>query len=417
MSSGPQHVVVIGASLAGLSTARALRSQGFAGTMTVVGDELHRPYDRPPLSKEFLGSLDAKVELGLEGVAENLDATWRLGERAQNLSALPGGGARVVLSGGDAIEGDGIVIATGASARCTLPGVGLPGVHVLRTLDDAMALRADLHEAVADGRPVVVVGGGFIATEVAATARELGCCVTLLVPDDMPLRSVLGPFAEPIASLHREHGVTIRTHARVQEVRRAGASGLEVLMSNGDQELAGTVVLGVGAKPATAWLTGSGVTLDSAAKGAIRCDETGATDLPAVFAVGDCAVWFHPGLGYHYPIEHWTSAKERGAVVAARLLGAERLPISRPPYVWSDLYGKKLQLAGYRSLADHPDAVAQALEGGSLQDCSFTAVYRRAGEPVAVLALDQPRIFAGIRRRLVTPTLSHPSARPEGAPA
>ena len=104
-------------------------------------------------------------------------------------------------------------------------------------------------------------------------------------------------------------------------------------------------------------------------------------------------------------------------MVAARLLGAERLPASRPPYVWSDLYGKKLQLAGYRSLADHPDDVGEALDGGSLEDCSFTAVYRRAGEPVAVLALDQPRVFAGIRRRLVTPTLTCPSAHPEGEPS
>lgn len=417
MSDVPRHVVVIGASLAGLSTARSLRSQGFEGALTVVGDELHRPYDRPPLSKEFLGSLEAQVELGLEGETENLDATWRLGERAQSLRALPDGGARVELSGGGAVDGDGVVIATGASASCTLPGAGLRGVHVLRTLDDAVALRADLHEAVSDGCPVVVVGGGFIATEVAATARELGCNVRLLVPDDLPLRAVLGPFAEPIAALHREHGVTIRPHARVQEVRLAGASRLEVLLSNGDRMPAGTVVLGVGANPATGWLVGSGVTLDAAAKGAIRCDETGVTDLPGVFAVGDCAVWFHPGLGYHYPIEHWTSAKERGAVVAAGILGAERLPTSRPPYVWSDLYGKKLQLAGYRSLADHPDDVAQALEGGSLQSCSFTAVYRRAGEPVAVLALDQPRVFAGIRRRLLNPAPSHPDAHPEGESA
>ena len=258
MTKRPRHVVVLGASLAGLSTARALRSQGFDGTLTVVGDERHRPYDRPPLSKGFLGSLDDTVELGLEGETENLDATWRLGERAQSLRALPGGGARVELSGGDAVEGDGIVIATGASARCTLPGVGLTGVHVLRTLDDAVGLRADVHEAVADGRQVVVVGGGFIATEVAATARELGCDVTLLVPDDVPLRAMLGPFAEPIASLHREHGVTIRARARVQEVRRSSDSGLEVVLSNGDRVPAGTVVLGVGATPATGWLVGSG---------------------------------------------------------------------------------------------------------------------------------------------------------------
>lgn len=404
MSAGvPGSVVIIGASLAGLSTARALRAQGYPGTLTVVGDELHRPYDRPPLSKEFLGS--GSVDLALEGDGEELDVTWRLGERAVGLRPLPGGGGAVALRSGGLIAADCVVIATGASARCGLPGAGLPGVHLLRTLDDAVSLRSDLHEAVRRDRPVVVVGGGFIGSEVAATARQLGARVTLVVPDDVPLRGALGPYADVIAGLHHDHGVAIRSHARLQAIRR-GAAGLEVVLADGRLLPAATVVLGIGASPAVGWLADSGLDLGVDGAAAIRCDEYGFTGLEGVYALGDCAAWLHPGLGYHYPVEHWSSAKERGAIVAARVIGADRVPAARAPYVWSDLYGRKLQLAGYRDLSDHPHTLEHTLESGSTADRSFVAVYRRGGEPVAVLTLDQARQFAATRRRLASPVLA-----------
>lgn len=401
--SSRRRVVIVGASLAGLSTARSLRAQGYSGSLVVIGDESHRPYDRPPLSKEFLGHLGPEVDLALEADGEDLQATWRLGVRATGLRPLSEGGAAVQLSDNSTVDADVVVVATGAAARRGLPGAELPGVHLLRTLDDAMALRNDLHDAVRSDRPVVVVGGGFIGSEVAATARGLGCRVTLAVPDDVPLRGALGPYADAIAELHATHGVTVRPFARVAAVRAAAEAGLEVILADGSCVPAATVVLGIGATPAVGWLADSGLDLGEAGTGAIRCDEAGATNVPGVYAVGDCAAWHHAGLGYHYQIEHWTSAKERGAVVAAHILGAERLPTCRPPYVWSDLYGKKLQLAGYRDLADHPDTVEYTLDTGSPADGSFVAVYRRAGEPVAVLALDQPRTFAGVRRKLVTP--------------
>lgn len=396
-----RDVVVVGASLAGLSTARALRSQGYAGTLTVVGDETHRPYDRPPLSKDFLRLVDSEVE-ALESVDEDLAATWRLGSRAVRLSTRPQGGAQVGLADGSVLEADAVVLAVGASARRDLPGVGLPGVHLLRTADDALALRSDLHRAALSGEPVVVVGGGFIGSEVAATARELGCAVTLVVPDDVPLRGALGPYADAVADLHATHGVAVVPRARVAEVRQ-GRSGLEVVLAGGVRLRAATVVLGIGTVPAVGWLKDSGLDLGSREGGAIRCDEHGLTDLSRVYAIGDCAAWYSPGLGYHHQIEHWTSAKERGAVVAAHLLGSERIPTCRPPYVWSDLYGKKLQMAGYRDLADHPDSPEHSIQEGSIAGGSFTAVFRRAGEPVAVLALDHPRAFAGVRRKLVPP--------------
>lgn len=401
MSAAPNRVVIVGASLAGLSTARALRARGYDGDLTIIGAELHRPYDRPPLSKDFLASVVDQLELSLEADDEDLNADWRLGELACALRPLATGGAEIQLGNGDVVAGDRVVIATGASARSGIPGNELPGVHLLRTLDDAVSLRADLHAAAATGAPVVVVGGGFIGSEVAATARKLGCRVTLVVLEDVPLREALGPYADPIANLHVERGVDIRSHAMVQGVE-VGTAGLDVVLTSGHRIPAATVVLGIGAVPAVRWLTGSGLDLGRGAD-AIRCDEHGLTNLAGVFAVGDCAAWHNPGLGYHYQIEHWTSAKERGAVVAARLLEAERIPTSRPPYVWSDLYDSKLQLAGYRDLADHPATPEHTLESGSIEEGSFTAVFRRAGQPVAVLSLDQPRQFAAIRRRLVTP--------------
>ena len=408
MSAAPQRIAVIGASLAGLSTARSLRAQGYTGELVVVGNEIHRPYDRPPLSKDFLGANHALVELSLEGETENLDVTWHLGVHATALQPNPAGGGTVLLSDDATVEADAVVLATGAAARCDLPGVGLPGVHLLRTIDDAIALRADLHRAVETGQTVAIVGGGFIGSEVAATARQLGCQVTVFVPDDVPLRGALGPYADAVADLHAANGVIVRPYSQVLGIRESDTSGLEVLLNGVDPVPAATVVLGIGAAPAVGWLVDSGLELNGGAgstsqPGAIRCDASGATNLPGIYAVGDCAAWFDAHRGAHKQIEHWTSAKERGAVVAARLLGAEKLPTCRPPYVWSDIYGKRLQLAGYRDLADHPDTLEHTLQAGSIAEGRFTAVYRRGGEPVAVLALDQSREFNQIRRRLVIP--------------
>ena len=288
--SSPAQVVVVGASLAGLSTARSLRAQGYDGPLTVVGDEPHRPYDRPPLSKDFLRLTDVPVD-GLEADGEDLAVTWRLGSRAVGLVARAGGGAQVRLADGDVLEGDAVVLAVGAGARRDLPGVGLPGVHLLRTADDAVALRADLHDAATSGGPVVVVGGGFIGSEVAATARELGCLVTLVVPDDVALRAALGPYADAVADLHAGHGVRVHPHARVREVRRHADRGLEVVLGDGTTLPAATVVLGLGAVPAVEWLRGSGLDLGPRGDRPIPCDEHGATRLAGVYALGDCAAW------------------------------------------------------------------------------------------------------------------------------
>jgi NADPH-dependent 2,4-dienoyl-CoA reductase/sulfur reductase-like enzyme len=382
------RIVVVGASLAGLATARALRNQGYDGELVVVGEESHRPYDRPPLSKDFLAAQVERADLALEADGEDLGIDWMLGTRAVSLTE-----GTVHLDNGEALRFDGLVIATGARARDDLPGADLPGVHLLRTLDDAVALREDLRRA---GR-VVVVGGGFIGSEVASTARSLGCEVTLVVPADAPLRGALGPIAHAVAELHRRHGVEVMTHARVAEVRPSGETWI-VHLADGLQIPANTVVLGIGSVPEVSWLEESGIELGEG----VLCDASGATSLPGVVAVGDCSAWFDPSLGRHHRVEHWTSARDR-AVVAARTLldgGLDAQP-QRPPYLWSDIHGSRIQMAGHTELAD-----AVEVEAGSVADGSFVAVYRRGEQPVAVLGVDQPKHFMSVRKKLaVTPYL------------
>jgi NADPH-dependent 2,4-dienoyl-CoA reductase/sulfur reductase-like enzyme len=380
-----RRIAVVGASMAGTCTARALRAQGYDGELTVVGEEHHRPYDRPPLSKDLLSGRAAQAELSLEAEGEDLGLTWRLGTRAVGLSAGP----TLHLDRGESLECDGVVVATGAVARTAVPGWDLPGVHVLRTIDDALALRSDLLQ----GGPVVVVGGGFIGSEVAATARSMGLEVTLVVAEDVPLRGALGTFADVVADLHDRNGVDVVTGARVRRVRRADDL-LSVVLDDGRQRHGSTVVLGLGATPAVEWLAGSEIEVGDG----VLCDNAGGTSMPGVVAVGDCASWFDPVLGRHHRVEHWTGAREQAPVAATTLLTGGRAAARtlRPPYVWSDLHGQRIQMAGHRELAD-----STAVEAGSVEECSFLVVYRRDGDPVAVLAVNQPQQFMSVRRRLV----------------
>lgn len=409
MTGTPASIAIVGASLAGLSTARALRARGYDGELVIIGDEPHRPYDRPPLSKDFLSFASGTEDIALESDDEQLEARWVLGTAATGLRPRPGGGAVVELAGGETVEADGVVIATGATARRSMTGGDLPGVHVLRTLDDAAALRDDILAAARDGGHVVVVGGGFIGSEVAATARQVGCAVTLLVAESAPMEGPLGPFATAVTDLHTAHGVSVRTGIHVLGVERTG-DGLAVVLQ-GEQPVAATVVvLGLGAVPATSWLVDSGLALIGS--GAVECDPTGATNLPGVYGVGDCAAWWDTARGRHEPVGHWTAAKERAAVVAARLLGEDRLPRERAPYFWSDLYDCRIQLAGDRIFADSDPII----EVGDVADGSFAAVYHRDGAPVAVVGFGQVRHVTAVRKRIVLPpSVIAPSPTP--APA
>ncbi len=381
---------MVGASLAGLSAARSLRKQGYDGRLVVIGDELHRPYDRPPLSKEFLAGTLGEADLALEAQDEDLGAEWLLGTRATGLDRAH---RAVRLADGREVRVDGLVIATGAAAR-RLPGSdGLAGVHVLRTLDDARALRDEL----ARGGRLVVIGGGFIGAEVASTAYALGIDVTVVEVAPTPLAGPLGATMGGIVSgLHADHGVRLLCGVGVKGLsgeRRVNA----VLLDDGRGIPADIVVVGVGARPCVEWLEGSGVELDNG----VKCGADGRTALAGVVAVGDCANWYDPRAGAHRRVEHWTGARERpDAAVATLLAGGAVVPgVPRPPYFWSDQYGVRIQFAGHAAGAD-----SVSVEEGAVDDRNVLAVYRRAGDPVAVLGMNQPRLFTRWRKQLAAAT-------------
>lgn len=377
---------MVGASLAGLSAARSLRKQGYDGRLVVIGDELHRPYDRPPLSKEFLAGTLGEADLSLETDDEDLRAEWLLGARAAGLDRAE---RAVRLADGREVRADGIVIATGAVAR-TLPGSeGLAGVHTLRTLDDARALRDEL----AGGGRLVVIGGGFIGAEVASTAYALGLDVTVVEAAPTPLAGPLGAtMGDVVSALHVDHGVKLLCGVGVKGLsgeRRVDA----VLLEDGRSIPGDIVVVGVGARPCVEWLEGSGVELDNG----VKCGADGRTSLAGVVAVGDCANWYDPRAGAHRRVEHWTGARERPDAAIATLLagGAVEPGVPRPPYFWSDQYGVKIQFAGHAAAAD-----SVTIEAGAADDRDVLAVYRRAGVPVAVLGMNQPRLFTRWRKQL-----------------
>lgn len=377
-------VAVVGASLAGLSAARALRAQGYDGRIVLVGAEPHHPYDRPPLSKEFLLGTAARDDLALcTADDEALDLDWRLGKPAVRLDP---GARTVTLARGEEIRVDGVVIATGAHARKLPAADSLAGVHTLRTLDDAVALR----ETLLRGGPLVVVGAGFIGAEVASTARALGVDVTIVESRPAPLAGPLGAeMGRVCAALHGDHGVRLLTGV---VDRLAGAGSVQaVRLADGRELPAAAVVVGIGAQPTVEWLAGSGLTLDRG----VRTDATCATNIRAVVAVGDCA---HAGGPAR--IEHWTHALQQPATAVATLLAGELpgQPYTAVPYFWSDQYGVRIQFAGHRR-----DGDAVRVVEGSPDDRSFLAVYERDGSPVAILAMNRPKPFTRWRRQLANP--------------
>jgi NADPH-dependent 2,4-dienoyl-CoA reductase/sulfur reductase-like enzyme len=384
-------VTVVGASLAGLQAARSLRSQGFDGRLVIVGDEPHRPYDRPPLSKEFLAGRIGTESLLLEDADDALDAEWLLGTPASSLDTA---GREVVLADGRRVRSDGIVIATGARARA-LPGPGpRAGVHVLRTLDDALGLRDDL----VAGSRLVVIGAGFIGGEVASTARGLGCEVTVVEAMPTPLAGPLGvEMGAIVAGLHEQHGVRLVCGAGVG--RLAGRDRVEAVeLTDGSAVPADVVLVGIGALPNVEWLDGSGVALANG----VECDHEGRTSVPGIVAVGDCASWHDVRRGRSHRVEHWTGALERPSAAVTSLLGGSTLgeTTSRPtnpPYFWSDQYDVRIQFAGHAA-----DADSVVVEEGSVEGQDVLAVYRRGEEPVGVLGMNQARLFGRWRRQLNT---------------
>lgn len=381
-----QRAVVVGGSLAGARAIEALRAEGFEGELILVGAEIHAPYDRPPLSKQVLRGEWTSERTRLRFDPEALRVELRLGVSATRLDASA---HTLALSDGSTLSYDGLVIATGAAARRPSWGHNLTGVHVVRTLDDAVALQAALA-----ARPrVCIVGAGFIGLEVASSCRALGLDVTVIEPLSTPLAPKLGPrMAELVVQMHRDAGVQLRTGIGVLGVEGDGRVE-RVQLSDGKTLEADLVVVGIGVTLNTEWLRGSAVELADG----VQCDATCATTVPNIVAAGDLASWPNPWLGERMRVEHWTHAVEQAAHAAKRLVHGPSFtePFSSVPYFWSDQLGVKIQFAGHTKLGDEVIVVE-----GSEAERKLVALYARAGRVMGVLALGKPARLVHYRKRI-----------------
>ncbi|MFC9427647.1 NAD(P)/FAD-dependent oxidoreductase [Streptomyces sp. NPDC056987] len=387
-------MVIVGASAAGLTTAEALRNKGYDGALTLIGDEPHLPYDRPPLSKRILSGAwePEKVRLRDHQAIGRLDADFRLGRTAVALDAP---GRKVLLNDGAQVAFDALVIATGVTPR-RLPGDGLAGVHVLRTLDDALTLRTHLL-----ARPkVVVVGAGFLGAEVAAVARIMGLDVTLVDPLPVPMRRQFGdPIGRLVGQTHSDHGATLRLGVGVARFLQSAGRVAAVELADGTKLDADVVVVGVGSTPATSWLADSGLPLGNGVECDAQCQAA-----PGMYAAGDVASWYNPHFGVRMRVEHRLNATEQGAAVAANILGEQR-PFALVPYFWSDQYDARIQAHGI--FPEHADVT---VVHGSLNDRKFVAAYGHEGKVVGVLGWNSHRELRTLRQ-LVVDHAPCPSAR------
>ena len=383
-------VVIVGASLGGLRTASALRRFGFDGRITLVGDEPYLPYDRPPLSKEVLTG-EKQPEDAFFRTAEFFEGQGidlKLGTAAVGLDTEA---RSISLATGEALDYDFAVVATGARPR-SLPGTGdIDGVHVMRTLDDATAIRASFDR----GRRLVVVGAGFIGSEVAASARKRGMDVTIIEAAGQPLVMAVGAeVGERCAGLHGLYGAELRCGIGVAGVDEETV-GLAVRLSDGSTVSCDTVVVGIGVIPNVEWLERSGVEVDRA----VICDRYLRTSQPDVYAVGDLASWENPRFGRRMRVEHWTNTVEQSATVARNIINgiAGDAPIAYAgiPYFWSDQYGHRLQLVG---LASDDEVVFVHDAPG---EPGMLALYRRGDRLGGAFAIDTIGPLMKMRRLLL----------------
>ncbi|MCF2540547.1 FAD-dependent oxidoreductase [Streptomyces sp. FB2] len=362
--------------MAGVQTAVALREKGFSGTITVIGAEPHQPYDRPPLSKAvLLGTAEGSA---FDVDFETLGVELRLGCEVLGLRTAD----HVLDTEAGPVPYEVLVLATGAEPL-RLPGTeGVPGVHLLRTLDDAERLRPVL----ARQHDVVVVGAGWIGAEFTTAAREAGCAVTVVEAAERPLAGALpAEVAAPMAAWYADSGAVLRTGTRVERVEPG-----EVVLADGTRVPAGAVVVGIGARPATAWLTGSDIALG--AHGEVLADDRLRTSAPDVYAVGDCASFPSGRYGERLLVHHWDNALQGPRTVAADILGETAAPYDPVPYFWSEQFGRFVQYAGH-----HPGADT-LLWRGDPAGPSWSVCWLREGRLTALLAVGRPRDLAQGRR-------------------
>lgn len=383
-------IVIVGGGLAGARTAEQLRKSGYRGPVVVVSDEKHLPYDRPPLSKDVLHDGQKSFEdVALKPAAfyADNDIALLLGAAAESVDTAS---RTLALADGTVLDYDDLIIATGLEPK-RIPDVGaLAGIRFLRSFDEALELR----DHAASARRAVIVGAGFIGCEVAASLRTLGLDVALVEPAPAPLAAVLGvQIGELVARLHRAEGVDVLTGVGVSDVR-GDAQGhvTAVELTDGSVLDADLVVIGIGSRPVTDWLVGSGIALDNG----VVCDEVGRTSEAHVWALGDVASW-RDADGNQVRVEHWSNVADQARALVPALLGGEPPSAVPVPYFWSDQYDVKIQCIGEPKAQD----VVHIVEDDGRK---FLAYYERDGFLAGVVGGGMPGKVMKTRAKVVART-------------